>query len=221
MYKYRGLFRRKEKKMRTLTKERVDLSGLTGDSGASNTSLILNNSFERTYLVARKFREENQKREEENQKIEKNKTEKKLKTEYANRFLRLCAEFFTISDDQARILIRQLKKEDTIKLENTILKKTKKLAIFQAIGFFSLTSFCIASALMGYLLLGFEFLVVIPFLLAPVLWPGWALCDFLYGDPFEVCRNVSYLGRRRQLIKKYGLKYFPLQELEEVLEPKV
>ncbi len=136
---------------------------------------------------------------------------------YAQMFISRYTKMFGISRENMRDLVRELKNEDIILLENAVLERLKKPAIFQVIGSFSAMAIFVGSILSDSTLL----VVLMTFTMTGWLLPLLSLADSFYGcsnfDGGGSLLPAGYFGSRLTLKKRYGPDYFPYQELKEEL----
>lgn len=209
--------------MRTLTKERVNSLGSLNSSGASSIDLITDGPNE---VICRKLSnlQEDQKKavvlakQESMEKIWQFK-----KRNYAKMIISKYTKIFGISHEQMKDLVKELKDEDIVLLENAVLGRLKKPAIFQVIISFGALATFIGSSL-GYFLFGNQILGGLAITMFSTA-TGWAFplmflkasfCGISDRCAGDVSPGNSF-GSRRVLKNKYGPKYFPCRELKEEL----
>ncbi|MDP3696779.1 MAG: hypothetical protein Q8R55_01980 [Candidatus Taylorbacteria bacterium] len=152
------------------------------------------------------------------------KAEQSKRRDYAKRFISRYTKMFGISREGLKDLVKKLKDEEIVLLENTVLERLKKPAIFEVIGSFSLIITFIGCSLGGFLsgntaLIGLAFMML--FTATGWLLPFMFLVEFFYGSSNngEYGANTpgGYFGSQRLFKNKYGPKYFPYQEFREEL----
>lgn len=210
--------------MRTLTKERVNLSGLSNNSGALSLDLIGDGPNEVICRKLSKFQKANRQAlvlSDQESMVREKQCKRKG---YAKMFISRYTKMFGISRENMKDLVGELKDEDVILLEKAVLEKLKKPAIFQVVGSFSAIAIFFGSILETFLFGNQIYSVLIP--LMGFTTTGWLLPLISLADSFYGCSNFDgggslwpggYFGSRRTLKKKYGPNYFPYQELKEEL----
>ncbi|MBI2064506.1 MAG: hypothetical protein HYT62_00410 [Candidatus Yanofskybacteria bacterium] len=221
----------KEKKMRTLTKERVkspvSFGDLDIDSDVLSLELIGDGPNEVIHRKLVSLQEANKKAivmaEQENL----TRAERSRRRDYAKMFVSRYTSIFGINREGMKELVRGLRDKDILLLENAVLERLKKPAILQVVGSLSVMAICIISSL-GFILSGNSVLAVLS---AAMLSTGigWFFPLILLTQFFEdtidtrgtygygLSRPAAYFGPRRAFKKKYGPDYFPYQELREEL----
>lgn len=216
--------------MRTLTKERTDLSGISNDFNAGGLA-VLNDQESRLILdgpteqIANKlqlFQEENKKRalaelafkqaqiktkrEAEERQIEKE-SKKYLAKLFINEFIKLNI----ITREQLKDIVQTVGKENIKILDESLVEKSMpeaKSRIRTAV-FFSILIF---GGLVSLFFVPTH--AIIPVIICQLL-PVSLFGTIVIFSLSDYCE--SYVGIRRSFIKEYGSQHFPVQEVREEL----
>lgn len=200
--------------MKTLTKERVSLSGLSNESGVLSMDLIGDGLNE---VICNKLIEFQAKSIEDHEKqlaLQKVEKEKHYKRVYIEAFINYLCGFYRINRAQAVNLLKGLNKEEVEKLDEWIISKIKPRAKFQL--FMSLLglSSCLALDVTFGLFYGVGFVFVFNWLVG-----GFSLISLLSTTimPGDM-GPAGFLNIGTRYVKICGENYFPHDILQEKLK---
>lgn len=210
--------------MRTLTKERIDLSGSLNNSNVFNQDLVVDGPKEAIYKKVHNLQTANKQSLALANQERILKAEQDTRKKYAKRFISRCTKMFGISRENMKDLVLELKDKDIVLLENIVLEKLRKPAFLQVVGSFGAITIFMGSSLASFLFGNQAVIVLTAMLFFTGL--GWLipfmfLTEFVYGSSNngECGANTAtgYIGSQRVFKKKYGAQYFPYQEVKKEL----
>ncbi len=206
--------------MRTLTKERVNLSGLFNNSGALSMDLIGDGPNEVASRLITKFNQTNQEAKLKQREVSLVIKEKSFKQNFAKDFIQHYMCIFGITKDQLQKLVCEIKEENIQFIENNLVERLRKKARVWIGASVISGGFFIYEAINAFVN-GTQHIMVLPFFISQIcgwILPLWMLFSFFPDlDRSSLVNSVSYVVTRRRLKKKYGSDYFPVQELRKEL----